>query len=425
MGFKKDDHVLIVGAGVFGLSTALHLLQGGWENVTIYDRSSVLPAPDAASTDMNKVVRSSYSDPTYTRLTKEAIVAWKNTEEWGDTYHECGVVIRGGRDSYAELALQNDVDHGMRVQRLSSSADLSLLLPPDITFGPTLSSGFEGYCNFEAGWANAKQGIELALAKVRQLGARIEPSKLVCGLTSDGLGVKLEDGTETRANVIVIASGSWTPSAFPALGVAERVLATGQSVATIKLSEEEAKAYANVPVILDYTTGFYVFPPTASNVIKLGIHSAGYTHTPSDKGVAVSTPRTHMSHQDGEAIPKEMVQSLRTALNDVYPGLGQRPFADTRMCWYADTPDSNWLIDFHPEYPSVLLATGGSGHAYKFLPILGRLVVDRLEGKLDEQLAKRFAFDRGFDMSHLADLTRTKALPKELDISQLCGPDDL
>jgi sarcosine oxidase / L-pipecolate oxidase len=123
--------------------------------------------------------------------------------------------------------LQNDADHGVRVQRLSSNTELSLLFPPDIRLGPTFLSGFEGYCNFEAGWANAKQGIELALAKVLQLGARIEPNKLVCGLTSDGLGVRLEDGTETRANVIVIASGSWTPSAFPTLGVAERVLATG------------------------------------------------------------------------------------------------------------------------------------------------------------------------------------------------------
>ena len=33
-----------------------------------------------------------------------------------------------------------------------------------------------------------------------------------------------------------------------------------QSVATIQLSEEEAEAYADVPAVLDYTTGFYVFP---------------------------------------------------------------------------------------------------------------------------------------------------------------------
>jgi phytoene dehydrogenase-like protein len=46
--------VLIVGAGVFGLSTAYHLLERGYTEVTVLDRAERLPAIDAASTDMNK-----------------------------------------------------------------------------------------------------------------------------------------------------------------------------------------------------------------------------------------------------------------------------------------------------------------------------------------------------------------------------------
>lgn len=50
----KDSKILIVGAGVFGLSTAEHLLKRGYTSITILDRSAVLPAPDAASCDINK-----------------------------------------------------------------------------------------------------------------------------------------------------------------------------------------------------------------------------------------------------------------------------------------------------------------------------------------------------------------------------------
>lgn len=135
--------------------------------------------------------------------------------------------MRGGKDSYAHLALQNDIDHGVRVKELHSGTELSSFLPPGVKLGPALLSGFEGYFNFDSGWANAKQAMEIATAKARQLGARIELNKIVCGITPDGLGVKLEDGTETRADWIVIASGSWTPSAFPGLGIADHVLATG------------------------------------------------------------------------------------------------------------------------------------------------------------------------------------------------------
>lgn len=45
--------ILIVGAGCFGISTAYHLLKRGYKDITVLDRSRVLPAPDAASTDMS------------------------------------------------------------------------------------------------------------------------------------------------------------------------------------------------------------------------------------------------------------------------------------------------------------------------------------------------------------------------------------
>jgi len=119
MVISGDERVVIVGAGCFGISTAYHLLQRGFTDVTVLDRSERLPAPDAASTDLNKsertcpsfvssskkksdkkasrssiiiiflkVVRSCYSDIFYTQLARDAIHEWKKTDEWGDTYRE-------------------------------------------------------------------------------------------------------------------------------------------------------------------------------------------------------------------------------------------------------------------------------------------------------------------------------------------------
>ena len=50
----KDTPILIIGAGVFGLSTAFHLLRRGYTNVTVADRAESLPAVDAAGSDLNK-----------------------------------------------------------------------------------------------------------------------------------------------------------------------------------------------------------------------------------------------------------------------------------------------------------------------------------------------------------------------------------
>lgn len=35
---QKTDAIIVVGAGIFGLSTALHLGLRGYENVTVFDR---------------------------------------------------------------------------------------------------------------------------------------------------------------------------------------------------------------------------------------------------------------------------------------------------------------------------------------------------------------------------------------------------
>jgi len=72
----KKTSVLIVGAGEFGAGTALSLLKTGNYTVTMIDRAPELPALDAASTDMNKVVRWDYSDKDYAKLAREAIDVW-------------------------------------------------------------------------------------------------------------------------------------------------------------------------------------------------------------------------------------------------------------------------------------------------------------------------------------------------------------
>ena len=87
MTIQSKAHILIVGAGEFGSSTAVSLLRSGKYNVTILDRADVLPAQDAASTDLNKVVRFDYSDEDYAELAWQAIEEWRKPE-WEGVYNE-------------------------------------------------------------------------------------------------------------------------------------------------------------------------------------------------------------------------------------------------------------------------------------------------------------------------------------------------
>jgi sarcosine oxidase/L-pipecolate oxidase len=69
MAISKKDHILIVGAGAFGLSTALHLSQHGYSNITVFERDDEIPSAYSAANDINKIMRVEYEDPWYTDLT--------------------------------------------------------------------------------------------------------------------------------------------------------------------------------------------------------------------------------------------------------------------------------------------------------------------------------------------------------------------
>jgi glycine/D-amino acid oxidase-like deaminating enzyme len=67
--------IVIVGAGAFGLAAALELRARGWQ-VAVLDQGAV-PHPDAASTDISKVVRMDYgADELYTEMAERAIAHW-------------------------------------------------------------------------------------------------------------------------------------------------------------------------------------------------------------------------------------------------------------------------------------------------------------------------------------------------------------
>src|SRR2546423_8712777 len=76
---SKPRQVLIIGAGVFGASTAYHLQsQINPPKVTLVD---ILPYGDpaglGASVDVNKIIRTDYSSPFYMDLAFQALSAWK------------------------------------------------------------------------------------------------------------------------------------------------------------------------------------------------------------------------------------------------------------------------------------------------------------------------------------------------------------
>lgn len=60
----------------------------------------------------------------------------------------------------------------------------------------------------------------------------------------------------------------------------------------------------------------------------------------------------------------------------------------------AVTPSQDFIVSPHSACDGLYVATCGSFHGFKFLPVLGKYVVQMLCGELDPELRKRWAWDR-------------------------------
>src|SRR6201987_627060 len=117
------DKIIIIGAGINGVTSAIELRQRGYD-VTVIDPGP-LPHPLAASTDISKAVRSTYgSDEDYTELAERSIPVWRqwNEEAGRPLYHETGMMfisrepMRAGTFEYESFQIAKRRGH--RLSRL-------------------------------------------------------------------------------------------------------------------------------------------------------------------------------------------------------------------------------------------------------------------------------------------------------------------
>lgn len=126
--------------------------------------------------------------------------------------------------------------------------------------------------------------------------------------------------------------------------------------------------------------------------MKLGYRGTKYTNPQvQPNGTVRSVPITRWTAPETiTGLPEKSVQVIRTFLDPYLPELRENGLhvTGTRLCWYTDSFDNQFVVDAVPGKAGVMIATGGSGHAFKFLPVLGSFVADRIEGGAKSAVGK-------------------------------------
>lgn len=390
---------VIIGAGVFGLTTALSLSsQSPDSSITVVDRFEP-PVPDGASVDSSRIIRADYGDPVYAALAKEAQTYWRSDADLKLAYHETGMLLNtcDGPESrgYLDKCIENVKKLGLNVEELEGDELLSRIMCSELP-DSSKGLGLRGYINTDSGFADAKMGVEIFYKRARARSNITFVFEEVISLhysnqsREEVLGVQLKSGRQLTADLTILSAGAWQ---LP--DVSLPTVASGQALAYIDLTEADMERYKSMPVTIDFSTGWFAIPPYDGH-LKVARHAEGYTHTTvltcqQGKSRTCSVPRTSVTHGE-QQIPKEGEEFLRAGLRTYLPDLADRPFSNTRVCWYTDTPRADFLIDWYPSTKNLFVATGGSGHAYKFLPILGKLITSVLSGDADEFVRNKWSF---------------------------------
>ncbi len=351
--------VAIIGAGVFGSWTAWHLVRAG-RRVLLLDAWGAGHSRSSSGGE-SRIIRMGYGqDALYTRMAAQSLALWRQLENSAgeSIFHPTGVLwMARGTDPYSAATQSVLAEAGVPFEILTA-AELAAGFPQ---FGLPAGDAY-GIFEPESGALMARRAVS---AVVRNAVASGLEYGIAAVRVSPHGRVQTASGEEIRARAYVFACGPWLPKVFPEL-LGRRIFPTRQEVMFFAPKAGDSQFAATAfPAWIDFSDprGPYGFPDLEGRGVKLAFDLHGPAFDP-DAG--------------GRQVSAGSVDAARQFLADRIPALRDAPLTETRVCQYENTSNGDFLLDRHPEFASVWLAGGGSGHGFKHGPAVGAYLCARL-----------------------------------------------
>ncbi len=355
---------IVIGAGVIGSSAARTLAASG--SVLLLEQFPFLHER-GSSHGGSRIFRHAYVDELHTRLAVRADALWQDLEaETGERllYRTGGVDLFEPHDWQADAMLAALEAAGSPGERLSG-AELRRRYP---VFA--VSDDKVVVYHTASAILPATRAVATLLRSAAARGATLHESEPVTHIAAQSGGVTVTTHRgEYRARHVVVAAGAW----LGRLAESARLplVVEQQQVIYLPVNRQAtAHAIGHMPVFIervaDGAGGIYGFPTFEyPHAIKVA-----------DNGGARAIPSA--DERDFQ-LNDPLARSTIAAATELLPGIGATP-TSAATCLYTKTPDERFVIDRHPEHPNVVMAGGGSGHAFKFGPLLGEQIAELVGG---------------------------------------------
>jgi sarcosine oxidase len=306
-----------------------------------------------------RVIRHAYAEsPEYVPLVLHADRLWQELEEDSGqrVLVRCGgvEVAAPGYTHAADARASADV-HGLPYEWLTP-AEASARWP-----GLSVPGDWDVLYSPASGFLLTRPALTEMAGAARRLGATILERARATAWGAEPTGVWVEAGAERfEADALVITAGAWTTRLLTELSIPIEVLR--KTLWWQAVEHERAYRPDRFPVFIsDSPAGeIYGFPLHGTAGLKIANHAGGEPFDPESA--------------DRSTRPGENRDCLELAAR-LLPGV-RFEVVTSAVCLYAMTPDTDFIVDRHPEHARVAFGGGFSGHGFKFAPAIGELLAD-------------------------------------------------
>jgi sarcosine oxidase/L-pipecolate oxidase len=257
---------LIVGSGVFGVSTAYHLSKlHPNASIALLDRSDSYPCELAASHDFNKIVRADYGNEFYCKLALEARNSWVTDGIFKEYFHQTGMIVLG---DVSPGTGQKIVDNYRNLNIYSEAAIIDVDEMKRRYNGLFEDADYDGvkeiFVNPLSGWAEATNAVKKVMDIAIENGVeyvKCNVDKLLFDDSGGCIGVQAQDGEHLLAEKVILSTGAGTTRLLansapdkPSIQAEDRITASAVITGVIQLKlEDEIAMYSKAPIFVHAT----------------------------------------------------------------------------------------------------------------------------------------------------------------------------
>jgi len=352
----ESADIVIIGAGVTGLSTARALVELGVRDVLVLDRAT---AGSGGTGKSSGIVRCHYGIRSLAAMAWHALPILEGASEIlgaESGYRKTGYLVGVGPQNIGSLRANVAMHRSIGIDVELVGHDAAQEMWPMADLRDFAEFAYEP----RGGYGDGHQTALAFAVAARRGGARVRQNSGVAALETQReriTGVRLLNGERVTAGQIVLAAGPWSVDLAAAVGVDLPIRSQRAQILLV----DPGQPVDNLPVFSDLVALQYVrMEGTASILMGDSDHSAPEWSDPDG-----------YRERAGEGELSQMIPKFQRR----FPGLSGARLSSSYAGCYDVTPDYNPMISPSP-LEGLWLCAGFSGHGYKISPSVGELMAD-------------------------------------------------